>query len=146
MATHGKGRLPKDNPMRRNKNPEEILEGRKVPVPVLRNGEAYHPETLNWWITWINSPQVEAFLPTDWERLQQLAALVNAYWNDPKASTLAEIRQNESMLGATVADRQRLRMKDQGGKTVQGTSNPAQAEPEISDEELYRMLNGGGGA
>lgn len=39
-----------------------------------------------------------------------LAPLVEAYWQDPRPALLAEIRLNEERLGATVRDRQSLRM------------------------------------
>jgi hypothetical protein len=34
--------------------------------------------------------------------------LVDAYWGEPKASLLTEIRLNEALLGGTVVDRRRL--------------------------------------
>lgn len=137
-------KIPKENPRHRIKQPSEVLTGAKVKAPVLRNGEVYSQETLDWWLTWINSPQAEAFLDTDWERLQMLAALVNAYWKKPTAGSLAEIRQNEALLGATVQDRQKLRMKDASGKFVQGDNNPKdEPEPTITDDDLYQLMNGG---
>lgn len=59
---------------------------------------------------WATSPQAESFLATDWRRLILLAALVERYVCDPKATTLSEIRINEASLGATARDRQALRM------------------------------------
>lgn len=64
-----------------------------------------------------------------------LAPLVEAYWSDPKPAILAEIRLNEERLGATVRDRQALRM--------QVKANPAesdQATPnEVADMSRYRQ-------
>jgi hypothetical protein len=45
-----------------------------------------------------------------------LAPLVEQYHEEPKTALLAEIRLNEERLGATVADRQRLRMRLEGPK------------------------------
>jgi hypothetical protein len=136
------GRYPKENPMRRNKRDETVLSGKRIKAPVLRNGDRYAPETLDWWMTWINSPQAEAFLSTDWERLQMLAVLVNDYYQKPTVGKMAEIRQNESLLGATVLDRKKTLMKGQDGKFLTAENNPQDEEPAISDEELYGMLGG----
>jgi hypothetical protein len=45
-----------------------------------------------------------------------LAPLVEQYHAEPKPALLSEIRLNEERMGATVADRQRLRMKLEGPK------------------------------
>lgn len=64
-----------------------------------------------WWDTWRSAPMAEAFLATDWERLRMLAPLVASYYVRPHYTKLAEIRQNESLLGATHVDRLRARIK-----------------------------------
>ncbi len=46
-----------------------------------------------------------------------LAPLVEQYFAEPKTGLLAEIRLNEERLGATVADRMRLRMRLPGPQT-----------------------------
>ncbi|MFF4529242.1 hypothetical protein ACFY1P_08205 [Streptomyces sp. NPDC001407] len=129
--------------MRRNKRAEIELTGQRVKAPVLRNGDRYSQETLDWWMTWINSPQAEAFLATDWERLQMLAVLVNDYYLKPTVGKMAEIRQNETLLGATVLDRKKTLMKGQDGRFLTAENNPQEQAPSVSDEELYGMLNGG---
>lgn len=68
-------------------------------------------ETVEWWRTWQASPQAQQFVGTDWQRLAMLAPLVDRYFLDPTTSLLAEIRLSESLLGATVADRLRLRQE-----------------------------------
>jgi hypothetical protein len=73
---------------------------------------------------WATSQQAEAFMPSDWMRLIMLAPLIEQYWIDPKGTTLAEIRLNEERLGATVRDRQNLRMVFNN-----------QAKPEVSNQE-----------
>lgn len=64
-----------------------------------------------YWDTWRMSPQAKLFLDTDWMRLRMLLPLVNSYLSDPTAQKLAEIRQNETLLGATYVDRLRGRIK-----------------------------------
>lgn len=73
-------------------------------------GRAEWPEAvLRWFTGWRTSPQAAVFLGTDWTRLGMLAYLVEEYLLEAKGPLLAEIRLNEERLGATVADRQRLR-------------------------------------
>jgi hypothetical protein len=64
-----------------------------------------------WWSTWRRSPLAEAFLETDWSRLAMLIPLVASYYAKPHYAKLAEIRQNESLLGATHVDRLKARIK-----------------------------------
>ncbi|MGW4412723.1 phage terminase small subunit [Nonomuraea sp. NPDC004702] len=51
-----------------------------------------------------------SFKGTDWQPLQMSAPLIEAYYRRPGHNALAEIRQNESLMGATVTDRMRLWM------------------------------------
>jgi hypothetical protein len=110
-----RGPAPKDpaKRQRRNKPPEvEVLpEAPKVDAPRLPakpGGGRWLTATRRWYKTWCESPQAAGFGQTDWARLHMLAPLVDAYWRGDLAK-MGEIRQNESKLGATVADRQRLR-------------------------------------
>jgi hypothetical protein len=68
-----------------------------------------------------------------------LAPLVEQYFKRPGHFVLAEIRQSESLLGATITDRMRLKMAalkdDKNRKQVDG---PPTAE---IDMDLYRELN-----
>jgi hypothetical protein len=110
------GPAPKDPEKRQRRNaevPMTELAGDPVPAPKLPRAitARWQPETRRWWKVWVSSPQATLFAATDWERLQQLAPLVDQYWREPKASLMAEIRQGESLLGATPIDRQRLRWK-----------------------------------
>jgi len=66
---------------------------------------------VSWWETWRTAPQAVAFLRTDWQRLAMLAPLVADYFTRPHHMKLAEIRQNEALLGATHVDRLRARIK-----------------------------------
>lgn len=73
-------------------------------------GRGYRTETRAWYATWRKSAQARAFTPTDWQRLMMLAPLVDSYWREPDVKLLTEIRQNESLLGATPLDRLRARI------------------------------------
>ncbi|MFC9974316.1 hypothetical protein ACFVH6_25770 [Spirillospora sp. NPDC127200] len=104
----------------------------------LQKRSTYSAATLLWWDTWANSEQAEFFSPTDWLRLQMMAPLVESYFRRPGHNALAEIRQNESLLGATITDRMRLRMA-----ALKDNDKPVEPPPptvEI-DMELYRELN-----
>lgn len=72
---------------------------------------AYSAEIKAWWEIWRRSPQAKTFIETDWVRLKDIARLREVFANKPTALLFAEIRQNESLLGATYADRLRARMK-----------------------------------
>lgn len=67
--------------------------------------------TKRWYETWRRAPQAEVFLATDWQRLQMMLPLVDDYFARPHHLKLAEIRLNESLLGATHVDRLRGRIK-----------------------------------
>ncbi|WP_436776036.1 hypothetical protein [Yinghuangia sp. YIM S09857] len=69
-----------------------------------------------------------------------LAPLVEAYWTDPKPSILAEIRLNEERLGATVRDRQALRMTVGGTAASHETARPNEG---VADMDRYRQAFGG---
>jgi len=107
---------PKENRRRRN---ADLYAGLQVSVkatedelepvePFLRGTLA---RTREWYRTWESAPQTQVFTPTDWQRLRVMVPLVDQYFRHPSASLMAEIRQNESLMGATHADRLRARMK-----------------------------------
>jgi hypothetical protein len=133
----GRGPAPKTNAVRRNVQPTVELSGEAVQAPPLFKRAKYSAATQRWWDTWASSPQAEAFLATDWERLQMLAPMVESYWQGD-LRVLAEIRLNEERLGATVRDRQALRMRlepikdDTVGELPEG----------VLDMDLYRELSG----
>lgn len=110
----GRGLPPKDSPARRNRHPEEQLSGAgSSVVPALPDADRFLPEVREWWETWRESPQAESFLATDVQRLKTLVLLVQRIYEMEGADlkAYAELRQQESLLGATVLDRQRLRMQ-----------------------------------
>lgn len=73
---------------------------------------SWGPEARAYWQTWRTSPMAAVLEATDWQRLAMLVPLVESYWTvGADSKILSEVRLNEERLGATVADRQRLRMK-----------------------------------
>lgn len=77
----------------------------------LPDADSYSELTQHWYATWCQAPQAAVFTVTDWQRLHMLAPLVDAYFEKPSTKLLAEIRINESLLGATHVDRMRARIK-----------------------------------
>lgn len=71
----------------------------------------YLRATRDWYETWARSPMATRFTTTDWTRLRQLAPLIDQYERKPARDLASELRLQESLLGATVADRARLRLK-----------------------------------
>ncbi|MER5643938.1 hypothetical protein [Streptosporangium sp. NPDC002524] len=138
----GNGPPPKENAVRRNAVDLSHLEvDEDVPdkVKKLFKRDGYSVATQRWWDTWVASEQSKAFRATDWMRLQMLAPLVEAYFRRPGHNALAEIRQNESLLGATVTDRMRLRMNKAEKKD---DSKPDRLPENVADMDLYRSLSG----
>lgn len=110
------GNGPPPSERRRRRNADTFTDVKAVVVddgelcgPALE-GE-WSPHVRAWWDTWRSSPQAKAFLATDWMRLRMVAPLLQDYLVRPTAIKMAEIRQNESLLGATYTDRLKARMK-----------------------------------
>lgn len=110
----GNGPAPKENRRRRN---ADVYSGTQTVVtddgelrgPALTGPWSEHVRA--WYDTWRRSPMAAAFVATDWMRLRMLAPLVQSYLEVPHHMKLAEIRQNESLLGATHTDRLKARIK-----------------------------------
>lgn len=119
----GRGPAPKDPTQRRRRNKDQHAElpadgelrGPELPATYRsHDGEnaltvRYLAPTRAWWDTWRASPQAAQFSGTDWQRLLMLAPLVDAYLRVPTVKGHTEIRLAESLFGATVVDRMRLR-------------------------------------
>jgi hypothetical protein len=118
------GNGPAPNPNRRRRN-ADVYSGSQTVVtddgelrgPALTGTWSEH--VRSWYDTWRRSPQAAVFTATDWMRLRMLAPLVDDYLERPHHMKLAEIRQNESLLGATHTDRLKARIK---------VEQPAEAE------------------
>lgn len=139
----GRGPAPKDPAKRLRRNADDVpaseLEARPVAAPKLPGSSRLLPATRAWYRVWSTSPQAQLFIATDWQRLHQLALLVDAYYREPSKELMAEIRLNEAKLGATPEDRLRLRWRlaqqaDDGGE--QETSGQAPAKSRRRDPRL----------
>jgi len=114
MAVRGRGPVPKENRRRRNADTYaglEVAVAAAAPVVAPPLPGRWPAAVKRWYETWCESPQAQAFTVTDWQRLHMLAPLVAAYYKTPDKGLMAEIRLNESLLGATHADRLRARIK-----------------------------------
>lgn len=140
MAGHGPP--PAESKRRRN---QDVFADHAVTVPPagpaastpeLPGAEQYVPATLGWYATWCSSPQAAVFVVTDWQRLHMLAPLVDAYWRKPTKELLAEIRLNESLLGATHVDRMRARIKVETPKLA---SSEASDVADMAERRRKRM-------
>lgn len=128
----GQGPAPKDpeKRRRRNKGAEfEALpaEGYQGEFPALAQGYTlvidtedgpieqwveFLPSTREWYEEWAHSPMAVRFTAVDWGRLRRvIAPLADKFHRRPTTSIATELRLQESLLGATVMDRQRMRLK-----------------------------------
>lgn len=113
MAGHGPAR--KAVAARRgSRNGPESLPNTGRTAPKLPDPRPYgiaggwHSFVGSWWRSWWTSPMAAFFTDVDARRLEMLLPLVHSYMTDPKPAVMAEIRMNESKLGATAEDRKRL--------------------------------------
>lgn len=108
----GRGPAPKDADKKHHhgvdKRTELAVGAIVVSAPPMPKGN-WSARTREWYDNWCSAPQAQRFLVTDWQRLHMLVPLVESYWQEPNVRVLGEIRLNESLLGATEADRARLR-------------------------------------
>lgn len=123
----GYGPPPAENKRRRNADSfadhkATVVDDGQIVGPPLE-GADWSAHARAYWDTWRSSPQAKAFLATDWMRLRMLVPLVESYLSSPTPVKLAEIRQNESLLGATHTDRLRARIRVE--KPAEGAPPPA---------------------
>lgn len=87
---------------------DDVVRGPELPAYIVDP----HPATVEWWQVWRTSPNAAIFEATDWEVLKRAALLQDATFKaaKPSAAAISELRLLEERLGATVADRQRLRL------------------------------------
>lgn len=140
-----RGPSPKDNAQRRNVHPhaQELpaspQKGRELPKAIgIRTGGA-----KRFWQTWASAPQTTTWVETDWAELELTTKLVDGlYLGDLKLA--GEIRQRVAKWGATVEDRNRLRMTietdDPEDENTPEGSPESRPESNI-DEELFKLLS-----
>jgi hypothetical protein len=139
-----RGPSPKPNAQRRNLHPgaQELgtaaQPGRELPKALgitSAGGKRF-------WDTWSKAPQTEHWLSTDWAELEITVKLVDEYFKG-EFKHAAEIRQRVAKWGATVEDRNRLRMTIETEDPEEGPEATPETPPEVDmDEELYKLLNG----
>jgi hypothetical protein len=66
------------------------------------------PQTREWLDSWTKTPSAQVFTSTDWNHIRMLVPLVDRYFKTNSHHLLAEIRMNESLLGATIKDRKEI--------------------------------------
>lgn len=101
--------------------------------PDLPEGD-WHPHTLAWWDTWRRSAQARVFTPTDWDVLAETALLHTRLWNG-EVSVAPELRLRVAKFGATIEDRQRLKIAVDA--EVEQVTKP---KPAMSADRKRRLL------
>ena len=67
--------------------------------------------TRQWWKKWGAEPLAQDFTSVEWEYMLDTARVHNAIWRDGEMKLMAELRLRVAKVGATVEDRQRLRIE-----------------------------------
>ncbi len=135
----GNGPAPKPNRRRRNADTyggtqTAVVDDGQLLGPALEG--SWTDAARSWYDTWRRSPQAAVFTATDWLRLRMLAPLIESYLEVPHHMKLAEIRQNESLLGATHTDRLKARI------AVQKTDQEAEIPAGVTALDDYRRALG----
>lgn len=129
----GRGPAPKDPDKRRRRNADPVgttalVEAEDVRGPDLPGGIEWPLPTLAWWETWRRSPQSQAFTQTDWDFMVDTALLHARFWaGDEKVA--GELRLRVAKFGATIEDRQRLRMQIGDPKAGKSKSSKPDDDP-----------------
>lgn len=139
-----RGPAPKENAQRRNVHDHAQTlstaprKGRELPKALaVTTGGA-----RRFWKTWSQAPQTATWVETDWAELEITTKLVDEFFKGD-AKLAGEIRQRVAKWGATVEDRNRLRMKledpDEGSEEPTPEGGPS--EGQVTDEELFKFLS-----
>lgn len=122
MAGRGPAPKPAASRARRNAVPATAtLTFTPAAQPDLHAGFPWPEQTREWWARWGRCPQASMFSETDWDFLADTALLHATVWGSAQdavahggkldLSQVAELRLRVAKLGATVEDRQRLRIE-----------------------------------
>ena len=110
----GNGPAPKPDGQRRRRNaPAAGAEKAVTRDDALRGPEpreGWSDEVVEWFTVWRRSAQAALFEETDWMRLVMMAPLVDKAFKGSIAA-MVEVRLTESLLGATVTDRLKARIR-----------------------------------
>ena len=74
------------------------LSGIPRAYPKRADGSELHPEAKRWFDLWAQSGQSEFFDDWRWQRLEMTTLLVDRYYAQPSATSLAQIRATEKTL------------------------------------------------
>lgn len=113
----------------------------KIRGPELMDGVQWCDETKAWWEDWRTSPQSMLMGKSDWWIMQEAALLHNYIWTKDintaptsVAGAMRELRAKLAAFGATIEDRQKLRMQF---KTPLDEAN----EREFVEQEVIEMVD-----
>lgn len=131
-----RGRHPKPASQRQNRTKKagraelELLENagaveRGIPNPDQRE---WHPLTIAAWQRAWRSPMASHWLETDADALGRLALLWDAFYKEPDAKIMAEIRLQESRFGLSPLDRSRLQWEVTRAQESERRNPPAATE------------------
>jgi hypothetical protein len=82
----------------------------RAEAPELPEGVDWHPRTRQWWAAWQRSPMAALMSDIDWAFMADTALLHSAMWATSSWTMAAEVRLRVAKFGATLEDRQRLRL------------------------------------
>lgn len=124
MAGHGPPPKDPSKRVRRNADPSarkkylrNVVEQPPLPTFYVFDEEGnrtrfvWPDATKRWWKTWGEEPLAQDFTATDWDFLLDTAQLHARLWRFGDTRVVAELRLRVAKLGATVEDRQRLRIE-----------------------------------
>ena len=109
--------------------------------PDLPEGD-WHPRTLAWWQTWRTSAQSRQFIPTDWDALSEAALLHTRMWNG-EVSVAPELRLRVAKFGATLEDRQKLKLSIDPDEVAGATTQPTASVSAARKRRILRAVGDG---
>jgi hypothetical protein len=145
MAGRGPAPKPAHLRARTNRKPgAALLEARartRNNVPPIPNPDrrAWHPLTVSSWNHAWSSPMATQWLDTDADALGRLALLWDAFYREPDAKVLAEIRLQESRFGLSPLDRSRLQWEIQRTEERETTTKTQPKRPASGDPRRLLM-------
>jgi hypothetical protein len=139
----GKGPSPKENAVRRNIVDTSHLEEYEGPIDKrlkqLPKRSSYSAETQLYFDVWAESEQSQWFMPTDWLALRVMARLHENFVRTGSHFVASELRQRESLLGATIGDRMRLRVSALKDKPAKKDEKPGPTTIEVDMAEFEEL-------
>src|SRR5688572_2948826 len=97
----------------------EALDTPEIPDIPNPDARVWHKLTLDSWTRAWESPMASQWLPTDVDALGRLALLWDAFYKEPDAKVMAEIRLQEQRFGLSPLDRSRLQWEVNRGEEAE---------------------------